>query len=688
MDAKALFQKAAPYLFALVVFYMLLSCVPASVYSGDDGETVTASYTLGIQHPPGYPLFSLLGRIFSYVPLGEPAFRVCLMSVFLAALNFLLIYFFFSRLLSAAGIKDFPVIFALLPSLIYSAGFTVFQQSIIAKGGIYTLNNSFTILISMILLEMSLAPAENKWLYLFVFIFGLSLGNHLMIEIITLPAYVFAVVVSGALKGKKPAAYAAAGLFFACAIFVYYYLPVRAGTALLNWGDPSSLENFFQVITRWQYVGSEIAKSVSGAFGQFLKFFTSTGYASLWAGLALSVFGAYFLIKRRRDLAFYLLLIPALSLLAVTFYLNLPKDRIYIMETYITPVYFPLSILCGLGLYYISKKASELLKTGAFTVAAALGLALFAAQAVYFYPKMDKSRYFFAYDYNRNLLDSVEQDSILFLTGDGVVFPCWYLQYVKKYRPDVSIVGTAVLPMEWVRNGIKRHNPAIQMPHIKTKKIGTESTGYIIDAIIRMNFSKFNLYFSYNKPEENALDKNLSLLPKGMIFKVIPAPYAYVSDKLLVSNNALWQFYNLRCVDPQFKKYSDDKSRSIYVSDYAVSLNQTGTFLEDNLFYGLSLDYFRRASRVNPDDHEFVYNIGNAYYNLKNYAPAISQYRKSVEMKPDYENGWFNMGVAYYTVKNYPEAIKAFEQVLKINPSRQEVAANISLIKGLMGAGK
>ena len=54
-------------------------------------------------------------------------------------------------------------------------------------------------------------------------------------------------------------------------------------------GDPSSLENFLQVITRWQYTGSEIAKSFGSAFNDFLAKFLPTGYASLWAGLFFSL---------------------------------------------------------------------------------------------------------------------------------------------------------------------------------------------------------------------------------------------------------------------------------------------------------------------------------------------------------------------------------------------------------------
>jgi hypothetical protein len=51
----------------------------------DSGDLITAAYTLGIAHPPGYPLFTLLARVFTLLPVGEIAYRVNLMSALLAA---------------------------------------------------------------------------------------------------------------------------------------------------------------------------------------------------------------------------------------------------------------------------------------------------------------------------------------------------------------------------------------------------------------------------------------------------------------------------------------------------------------------------------------------------------------------------------------------------------------------------
>jgi asparagine N-glycosylation enzyme membrane subunit Stt3 len=52
----------------------------------DDGLFILSSYFLGIEHPPGYPLFTLIGHLFTYLPFGSVAYRVHLASALFGAL--------------------------------------------------------------------------------------------------------------------------------------------------------------------------------------------------------------------------------------------------------------------------------------------------------------------------------------------------------------------------------------------------------------------------------------------------------------------------------------------------------------------------------------------------------------------------------------------------------------------------
>ena len=91
---------------ALLVY---LETASPNVAFWDCGEFVTTSYVLGVPHPPGAPLYTILGRVFTLLPIArEIAFRVNLISVLAASFSVLLIYLVVVRLLCAWMNSDAP----------------------------------------------------------------------------------------------------------------------------------------------------------------------------------------------------------------------------------------------------------------------------------------------------------------------------------------------------------------------------------------------------------------------------------------------------------------------------------------------------------------------------------------------------------------------------------------------------
>lgn len=76
-------QALATFVPALLVY---ASTCARTVITDDSGELTLAAATLGIAHPPGYPVYTLLGHLFSWLPVGSVAFRLGLMSAVFAAL--------------------------------------------------------------------------------------------------------------------------------------------------------------------------------------------------------------------------------------------------------------------------------------------------------------------------------------------------------------------------------------------------------------------------------------------------------------------------------------------------------------------------------------------------------------------------------------------------------------------------
>src|SRR6185436_5862821 len=73
-------------LFGLTLLLYLLTLAPSVVTLFDDSlEFQLVTYRLGIAHPTGYPLYTLLGKLFTFLPIGNVAYRVNVMSAVFGA---------------------------------------------------------------------------------------------------------------------------------------------------------------------------------------------------------------------------------------------------------------------------------------------------------------------------------------------------------------------------------------------------------------------------------------------------------------------------------------------------------------------------------------------------------------------------------------------------------------------------
>ena len=169
--------------FAIVLVVYLFTLCP-TIYLEDSAEFVAVASGLGIPHPSGYPLYVLLGKLFTLiVPIGTIAWKVNFMSAFFGALTagfvFLIIkYIIKKNIISAAA------------ALIFAFTLTFWSQSIIAE--VYTLNSFFVSLIIYLLLiwkhnvetRQSASLLIDNLLLLIVFLFGISLANHQMMALL------------------------------------------------------------------------------------------------------------------------------------------------------------------------------------------------------------------------------------------------------------------------------------------------------------------------------------------------------------------------------------------------------------------------------------------------------------------------------------------------------------------------
>src|SRR5712692_4384087 len=231
----------------------------------DPAELVTASYTLGIAHPPGYPLYVLLGKAWSLLPLdGDVAYRYNLFSALCGALAAALVALLTLHLCrrsqtvpgdpATSGAQDrASLLAAAVAGLSLTAAPAFWAQATVAE--VYTLHALLLTVALGLLLAWSARQAASGRVGLLALAslsVGLALGNHLT-TVFLVP---LGLAYTGAVGWRTVSVrgWLIVVLAFLLGLVVYAYLPLRAAhDPVANWGDPSTPERFLQHITGAEY---------------------------------------------------------------------------------------------------------------------------------------------------------------------------------------------------------------------------------------------------------------------------------------------------------------------------------------------------------------------------------------------------------------------------------------------------
>src|SRR5512135_405422 len=178
----------------LCAFAVYLLTLAPTVTFWDSGELITASAVLGIPHQPGYPLFGVMGRLFSFIPIGNVAYRVSLLSAFSCALAVWVVYRVLIALAKdkdqeksvqvgkgeragagrgAMGLIAIPSLLALVLAFVR----VYWSQAVVAE--VYALNAVFTALLVLVYVNAAQGRlASARFFMLSGLIAGLGVVNH------------------------------------------------------------------------------------------------------------------------------------------------------------------------------------------------------------------------------------------------------------------------------------------------------------------------------------------------------------------------------------------------------------------------------------------------------------------------------------------------------------------------------
>ena len=420
----------------LVALVVYLRTLAPTVMWYDMGELTTTSYVLGIAHNTGYPLYILLGKLFTFLPFGDVAYRVNLMSAVFAALTVSLVFLIIHDLTKS-------ILAALFGSLTLAVSSTLWSTAIWAES--YSLNAFFTAAITLLLLRWRV-DGKPRQLYFASLLFGLSLGNHRLILLLVPGILLF--VWAGRHTLNAGRCLRCGGLLL-LGLSLYVYLPLRGSQEPpLSWAQPASFHTYLSMFL----TGDSRSEYWSFTFFDHLDVVSAFPLNEFtFFGLALAAIGLGYAWRRQRLFAVY-----GLSLCALVAFVALSYN-IHNIYNYFIPAYLMLAVWIGCAAKALFSFGPQLLDVKRpqwahsqylfSPVAAVLLLLLPLSLLARNLPRMDRSDDYSAYDFAQTTLANVKPQATI-VTDSWSASPLWYVQLVQGYRKDVLVSPLLSVPGE------------------------------------------------------------------------------------------------------------------------------------------------------------------------------------------------------------------------------------------------
>lgn len=389
------------------------------------------SYVLGIPSTTGYPTYIMLGKLFTYLPFGDVAYRVNLASAVYGALAVVAVYAL-CRVLTGRAIPSAAaaLLFGVCPAL--------WNQAIIAE--VYTLN---TLMVAATLLALFLwrerreSPNGDRYLLLFAFLCGLSLTNHLTSGLLLPAGLLFVWLVERRKLLEWRLSLKGVGVFL-LGLAPYLYLPMRSSMdPPLDSTNPTTLGGFFSLVSGSRFGNRMFAYGPAELPGRAQIYISHLleQFHPVW--LLVAVFGAMYLLLRDRA-ALAVLGFLCLGWLFYALEYNIIDVHVYFIPTYMI-VCILIAVYLGALLDTAGILTQRLSQPGRAAVVSALSLGMLLAPlagVLSTYEAVDRSE-----DYRgRKTIEAVAADA-----GRGAAIlhnggSLWYLRYVEERRLDLRLV--------------------------------------------------------------------------------------------------------------------------------------------------------------------------------------------------------------------------------------------------------
>ncbi len=432
----------AAILFSAVLTMYLVTLCP-TVYPGDNGELATAASLLQIAHPPGYPLLTLVGRIWTLLLfMFKPIFALNVLSAVVTASAAVIMYVILGMRQNGPTVVDRLAHAGM--ALLFASGVTVWTSA--THFEVYALGLLLFLLAFLAFLKAA-AHRHVGAFYIGVFVLGLGLANHAsIIAIVPLALLAWWRLID---RLKFRGNLLALSLLL-MALSAYLYLPYRSSQPLvLDWYDPASWDGLKQHLLAHPYRQYLLEPRLGDLFPYVLRVLEQI--ASEWSipFTILALPGLFIIIRKHLAIGLAFTAVAALNV-AINFLYGIPD---------ITPYFLPTMAVLAIGtsetLFAIPKLPKVPKIQPAIWAIFLAGVSILGNFA-----RADISDRVIAAEYAQALLDQVPPNGLLLCGTDYTAFPAFYYRYVENHRPDITVCGQ--LPtQQLLRNRLNISEPIL-----------------------------------------------------------------------------------------------------------------------------------------------------------------------------------------------------------------------------------
>jgi len=430
----------------LAVLVVYLCTIQSTVVSRkDNGEMLSAAHVLGIVHPTGYPLWTLLARLFDGLPVGHTsAFRMALLSaVSLAAAAAIVTWL---TMTLSGSLLSGP-----FAGLAFAFWLPTWNQAVVAES--YGLQ---ALLVALFLLalwrwEGARTPPGLGWVALAA---GFAASNHRTGFLIVTPALPFVFWLTRFRRTKERIRGWLKALLLLAAPFLFYlYLPIRAAAhPLQNWGDPETWDRFLDHVLARQYQGYvflNFRNDFSGAAKSAVLLLHDSLAKPGWPSWLFAAIGLVFVLwglvswLRRHPAVIGPLALGCVVIVVFTVGYGADSDN----SVYLIPAGAVAALLAGLGIARLEAKAPRR-AAGQFAVAAlaaAVCMLLLSAN----WSRADQHNTWRYRDQMAAELSQMDRNAIFVADMDLPMFCSYYLQEVEGLRGDITLLPPHQLWQSW-----------------------------------------------------------------------------------------------------------------------------------------------------------------------------------------------------------------------------------------------